>query len=69
MKTFCCVLKADLIVAVILLLHRSPQLPVITVCNFENRHKLHHAEVFGPLSDDTTDALGLLQIHLGTAQG
>lgn len=66
---FCCVLKPDLIVAVILLLHRTPRLPVITVCNFKNRHKLHHSKVFGPLSDDTTDALRLLQINLGIEQG
>lgn len=65
----CCVLNPDLVAAVILLLHRVPRLPVVTVRNLEDRHKLHHAEVFGPLSDDPADALGLLQVHLGMGQG
>lgn len=68
MKMFGRVVKAHLIVAVLLLLHRIPRLPVVTVRNLENGHKLHHAEVFGPLSDDPADALHLLQINLGTAQ-
>lgn len=66
---FCCVLKPDLVLAAVLLLHRIPRLPVIAVCNFKNRHKLHHAKIFGPLSDDATDALRLVQINLVRAQG
>lgn len=65
MTMFDRVVKAHLIVAVLLLLHRIPRLPVVTVRNLENGHKLHHAEVFGPLSDDPADALRLFQINLG----
>ena len=55
---------SDLIIAAVLLLHRTPRLSIVTVSNFKHRHKLHHPEVFGPLSDDSCEALRLLQIDL-----
>lgn len=69
MKQFWCVQNPDLIVAGILLLQCIPRFPIVTVRNFENRHELHHAEVFGPLSDDAADAFRLLQINLGNGDG
>lgn len=55
---------SDLIIAGALLLHQTPRLSIVTVGDFEHRHKLHHPEVFGPLSDDARQALCLLQIDL-----
>lgn len=59
---------SDLIIAGALLLHQTPRLSIVTVGDFEHRHKLHHPEVFGPLSDDARQALCLLQIDLERQQ-
>ena len=55
---------SDLIITGVLLLHQTPRLSIVAVGDFEHRHKLHHPEVFGPLSDDACQALCLLQIDL-----
>lgn len=54
----------DLIIAGVLVFHRSPWLSIITVSHFKHGHKLHHPKVLGPLSDDAREAFCLLQIDL-----
>lgn len=54
----------DLVCLCGLILYDGPGLSIITVSNFEGCDKLDVAKVFGPLSDDSCDLLGRLQVHL-----